>query len=112
MFFFDILISKIMRQASEDAFVGPTNPSALAKQGGDGAQVNGIEMAGEGEHNNQHGNWDAKGQELRMYGVAIAELEADGVSQFIERMNNPIDPLIDGNGNSNQEDSGDIQDQA
>ena len=47
-----------------------------------------------------------------MYWVAIAELEADGVSQFIERMNNPIDPLIDGNGNSNQEDSGDIQDQA
>lgn len=34
---FDILISKIMRQASEDAFVGPTNPSALAEQGGDGA---------------------------------------------------------------------------
>ena len=72
-----------MRQASEDAFVGPTNPGALAEQGGDGAQVNGIKMAGEGEHNNQHGNWDAKGQELRMYWVAIAELEADGICQFI-----------------------------
>ena len=47
-----------------------------------------------------------------MYGVAIAELEADGVSQFIERMNNPIDPLIDGNGNSNQENADHIQDQA
>ena len=58
---FDILISKIMRQASEDAFVGPTNPGALAEQCGDGAQVNGIELAGESKHNNQHSNWDAKG---------------------------------------------------
>ena len=48
---FDILISKIMRQTSEDPFVGPTNPGALAEQGGDGAQINGIEMAGEGKHN-------------------------------------------------------------
>ena len=47
-----------------------------------------------------------------MYRVAIAELEADGVSQFIERMNNPIDPLIDGNGNGNQENAGHIQEQA
>lgn len=58
---FNILISKIMRQASEDPFVGPTNPGALAEQGGDGAQVNGIEVAGEDKHDNQHSNWDAKG---------------------------------------------------
>ena len=44
--------------------------------------------------------------------IAITELEAEGVSQFIERMNNPIDPLIDRNGNSNQEDTSHIQDQA
>ena len=45
-----------------------------------------------------------------MYWIAITELKAEGVSQFIERMNNPIDPLIDGNGNSNQENAGHIQD--